>query len=72
MLTTLLSTFVALNGPNGPLYVVESQVVAVARAKGVGACETVIFTTASNPLYVCNTPEQVIEKLANKSRTDQM
>ena len=63
MLTTLIA-FVALTGPNGyPLYVVDSQVVAVAKASGVGACETVIFTTAPNPLYVCYSPEQVIEKI---------
>jgi hypothetical protein len=72
MLTTLMSTFVAFNGPNGPLYIVESQVVAVARAEGVGACETVIFTTASNPLYVCDSPEHVIEQLEHKAQTEEM
>lgn len=67
---TILIAFVALAGPNGyPLYVVDSQVVAVAKASGVGACDTVIFTTAPNPLYVCDTPEQVIEKIRKADRS---
>jgi hypothetical protein len=64
VLTTLLTLFVALVGPNGTAtYVAPSQVVAiVVHHHGVGACPTMLVTV-SQPVFVCESASEVKRKL---------
>ena len=63
VLTTLLTLFVALIGPNGTtVYVAPSQVVAIVDSHGVGACPTTI-TTVNQPVFVCESTSDVKRKL---------
>ena len=63
VLTTLLTLFVALVGPNGTeTYVAPSQVIAIVHSQGVGACPTTLITM-SQPVYVCESAAEVKRKL---------
>ena len=63
VLTTLLTLFVALVGPNGSaIFVAPSQIVAIIDSPGVGACPTTLITM-SQPVYVCESPAEVKRKL---------
>ena len=63
VLTTLLTLFVALVGPNGTAtYVAPSQVVAIVASEGVGACPTTLITV-SQPVFVCESESEVKHKL---------
>jgi len=63
VLTTLLTLFVALVGPNGTaVYVEPSQVVAIVDSHGVGACPTTL-TTVNQPVFVCESASEVKRKL---------
>ena len=63
VLTTLLTLFVALVGPNGnAIFVAPSQIVAIIESPGVGACPTTLVTM-SQPVYVCESPAEVKSKL---------
>lgn len=65
MTATIIAAFIALTAPNGsPFYIDQDQIIAVGTAHNVGACDTIIFTSAPNPLYVCETAQQVLDKLA--------
>ena len=67
VLTTILTLFVALAGPNGSaIYVAPSQIVAVIGSPGVGACPTTLITM-SQPVYVCESPAEVKRKLEESS-----
>src|SRR5215469_15544101 len=67
VLTTVLTLFVALVGPNGSaIYVAPSQIVAVIGSPGVGACPTTLITM-SQPVYVCESPAEVKRKLEESS-----
>src|SRR5262249_24675777 len=63
VLTTLLTLFIALVGPNGTAtYVAPSQVVAIVDSHGVGACPTTLITV-SQPVFVCESASEVKRKL---------
>jgi len=63
VLTTLLTLFVALVGPNGSaIFVAPSQIVAIIESPGVGACPTTLITM-SQPVYVCESAAEVKRKL---------
>ena len=63
VLTTLLTFFVALVGPNGSaIFVAPSQIVAIIDSPGVGACPTALITM-SQPVYVCESAAEVKRKL---------
>ena len=63
VLTTLLTLFIALVGPNGTtVYVAPSQVVAIVDSHGVGACPTTL-TTVNQPVFVCESASEVKRKL---------
>ena len=63
VLTTLLTLFVALVGPNGnAIFVAPSQIVAIIESPGVGACPTTLITM-SQPVYVCESAAEVKRKL---------
>ena len=63
VLTTLLTLFVALVGPNGSaIYVAPSQIVAIIDSPGIGACPTTLITM-SQPVYVCESATEVKRKL---------
>jgi hypothetical protein len=63
VLTTLLTLFVALVGPNGTtVYVAPSQVVAIVESHGVGACP-ITLTTVNQPVFVCESAPEVKRKL---------
>ena len=67
VLSTVLTLFVALAGPNGSaIYVAPSQIVAVIGSPGVGACPTTLITM-SQPVYVCESPAEVKRKLEESS-----
>ena len=62
VLTTLLTLFIALVGPNGTtVYVAPSQVVAIVDSHGVGACPTTL-TTVNQPVFVCESASEVKRK----------
>ena len=62
VLTTLLTLFIALVGPNGTtVYVAPSQVVAIVDSQGVGACPTTL-TTVNQPVFVCESASEVKRK----------
>jgi len=63
VLTTILTLFVALVGPNGSaIFVAPSQIVAIIDSPGVGACPTTLITM-SQPVYVCESAAEVKRKL---------
>ena len=63
VLTTLLTLFVALVGPNGStIFVAPSQIVAIVDSPGIGACPTTLITM-SQPVYVCESAAEVKRKL---------
>jgi hypothetical protein len=63
VLSTVLTLFVALIGPNGSaIYVAPSQIVAIIGSPGVGACPTTLVTM-SQPVYVCESATEVKRKL---------
>ena len=63
VLTTLLTLFVALVGPNGTeTYVAPSQVIAIVHSQGVGACPTTLITV-NQPVFVCESTSDVKRKL---------
>ena len=67
VLPRVLILFVALTGPHGAaIYVAPSQVVAIISAPGVGACPTTLVT-ASQPVYVRESPAEVKRKLEESS-----
>ena len=63
VLPTVLNLFVALTGPHGnTVYIAPSQIVAIIDSPDVGACPTALITM-SQPVYVCEGPEDVKRKL---------
>ena len=63
VLTTLITLFVALVGPNGSaIFVAPSQIVAIIASPGVGVCPTTLITM-SQPVYVCESATEVKRKL---------
>ena len=67
VLSTVLTLFVALVGPNGnAIFVAPSQIVAIIESPGVGACPTTLITM-SQPVYVCESPAEVKRKLEESS-----
>jgi len=63
----VLNLFVALAGPHGAaIYVAPSQVVAIIGSPGVGACPTTLITM-SQPVYVCESPAEVMRKFEESS-----
>jgi hypothetical protein len=70
VLTTLLTLFVALVGPNDTtVYVAPSQVVAIIESHGVGACPTTL-TTVNQPVFVCESASEVKRKLEALDSSD--
>ena len=62
VLTTLLTLFVALVGPNGSaIFVAPSQIVAIIASPGVGACPTTLITM-SQPVYVCESAAAEVKR----------
>jgi hypothetical protein len=63
VLTSLLTLFVALVGPNGSaIFVAPSQIVAIIDSPGIGACPTTLITM-SQPIYACESAAEVKRKL---------
>ena len=70
VLTTLLTLFVALVGPNGSaIFVAPSQIVAIIDSPGIGACPTTLITM-SQPIYVCESAAEVKRKLETIAVSD--